>query len=82
METSDARVLTHPRFRREPVAAPLMTKQQIAAALNVTPRTIDRWIAEQGLPADLPGRPGAWCYLGKRRRFRYRETLEWLRAQH
>jgi phage terminase Nu1 subunit (DNA packaging protein) len=45
-----ARERREQRLSRE--AEPLLTRQQVARALAVTPRTIDRW-AEKGMPIAL-----------------------------
>lgn len=54
-----------------------VSKQELAAHLGISTRTIDRWV-ESGMPEDAFGHPGAWRYIGSRRRFMLDAVLLWL----
>lgn len=74
LEASDDRgampnIITHPRFSGPRHAVdPWLTKQQLAAHLKMSTRTIDRMTLE-GLP---------YTQLGKRRRYKTAEVEQWL----
>lgn len=73
-----------PLFRgRQPSAQPLVTlangrwlKPDVARALNVSERTVERWVKEEALPAEKPWGPGKGPV-----RFEPRKVLAWWEAR-
>lgn len=74
-------VVLHTGYVPEPVMERPVGRAKIASLHGVHPKTVDRWVARDGMPEDTNEQWGCWIRAGCQRRYYPTRVRVWLATQ-